>query len=222
MPLELDHAFIGCSPGAPEADALIRLGFVEGSGNTHPGQGTANRRFFFENFMLELVWVCNPEEAQSDRTRRTRLWERCSARELGSNPFGIVFRPAAGEASRAPYATWLYHPSYLPPGFAIEIAEGTPLGEPELFYLPFLRSVEARSTEPVDHEPPIRRILGVSVGLPGIANLSQASRLAQGAGLLSYFQSDVHRLEIQFAGPIGCILDLRPVLPLVFRGVPAK
>jgi hypothetical protein len=49
--VELDHAFIACRPGAPEADALLRQGFVEGSPNTHPGQGTANRRFFFDNFM---------------------------------------------------------------------------------------------------------------------------------------------------------------------------
>jgi Glyoxalase-like domain len=55
----VDHAFIACSPGAPEAGALLRLGFIEGQGNTHPGQGTANRRFFFENFMLELLWVAD-------------------------------------------------------------------------------------------------------------------------------------------------------------------
>jgi hypothetical protein len=68
----LDHAFIACAAGATEGNALVRLGFVEGSSNTHPGQGTANRRFFFENFMLELLWVSDPAEAQSEQTRRTR------------------------------------------------------------------------------------------------------------------------------------------------------
>jgi Glyoxalase-like domain len=82
----LDHAFIACAAGAPEADALLRLGFVEGSSNTHPGQGTANRRFFFDNFMLELLWISDPAEAQSERTRRTRLWERCEQRDVGANP----------------------------------------------------------------------------------------------------------------------------------------
>jgi hypothetical protein len=28
MPLEVDHAFIACALEAPEADALLRLGFV--------------------------------------------------------------------------------------------------------------------------------------------------------------------------------------------------
>jgi hypothetical protein len=81
MSLALDHAFIMCSIGAPEGEALVERGFVEGSRNVHPGQGTANRRFFFENFMLELVWVDKPEEAQNAQTRRTRLWERWVGRE---------------------------------------------------------------------------------------------------------------------------------------------
>jgi len=45
----IDHVFVMCSPGAPEAAALIRAGLTEGSANTHPGQGTANRRFFFRD-----------------------------------------------------------------------------------------------------------------------------------------------------------------------------
>ncbi len=50
---ELDHLFLCCSEGAPEAATLVRRGPTEGSSNTHPGQGTANRRFFF-SFPLTL------------------------------------------------------------------------------------------------------------------------------------------------------------------------
>ena len=57
MPFELDHCFILTDVGAPEAELLTEFGFVEGEPNTHPGQGSANRRFFFANAMLELVWV---------------------------------------------------------------------------------------------------------------------------------------------------------------------
>jgi Glyoxalase-like domain len=55
MPLEVDHVFICCSSGAPAAEALVRLGLREGSPNTHPGQGTANRRFFFGNAFLDKL-----------------------------------------------------------------------------------------------------------------------------------------------------------------------
>jgi hypothetical protein len=40
----------------------------------------------------------------------------------------------------------------------MQIAEGTSLYEPELFYLPFLRSGTARRPEPVSHALPIRRM----------------------------------------------------------------
>ena len=89
MAIAIDHAFIACQPGGPEANSLLQRGFVEGSSNTHAGQGTANRRFFFDNFMLELLWVVDHAEATSERTRRTRLWERCSNPETAE----LIYMP---------------------------------------------------------------------------------------------------------------------------------
>lgn len=219
MPLEVDHAFVVCAYEAPEGDALLRAGFVEGSANTHPGQGTANRRFYFENFMLELIWVADPAEAQSAQTRRTCLWDRWSQRHSGSSPFGIVFRAAGEQDSAAPFPTWDYYPSYLPPGVAMQIAAGTALHEPELFYLPFLKHSGAASREPTDHAPPIRRVRGLCIGMPRLQELSAASRLAEQHGLVRYFESPQPILEIRFAGVSDLRFDLRPALPLLFRGV---
>jgi hypothetical protein len=192
------------------------LGFVEGSRNTHPGQGTANRRFYFENFMLELVWVSDPVEAQNERTRRTRLWERCERQDEQVSPFGIIFRSTGAEPAPPPFATWSYTPVYLPPGLAMQVAEGTSLYEPELFYLPFLRRASPQRSEPVAHLPPIRRIRGVSAGVRTPATLSAASRCAEQHGLVSYFEAPQPLLEILFAGPPAMRIDLRPDLPLVF------
>jgi hypothetical protein len=52
--IELDHVFVMCAAGAPEAEALVRLGLTEGSSNVHPGQGTRCRRFFLRDQYLEL------------------------------------------------------------------------------------------------------------------------------------------------------------------------
>jgi hypothetical protein len=194
------------------------LGFVEGSGNTHPGQGTANRRFFFENFMLELLWVADPAEVQNEKTRRTRLWERCERQDSQVSPFGIIFRASDTPPAAPPFVTWPYTPAYLPPGLSMQIAEGTTLREPELFYLPFLRSGVARRPEPVSHVPPIRRIRGLSVGVPDRNALSSASRCVQDQGLVGYFEAPQPLLEIIFEGPAGMRIDLRPELPLLFRG----
>ncbi len=56
MAFELDHLFIMTDINAPVADRLISSGLTEGRSNIHPGQGTANRCFFFHNAMLELLW----------------------------------------------------------------------------------------------------------------------------------------------------------------------
>ncbi len=65
MNLELDHVFVFVSEGAPEADKLIEFCFSEGEPNIYPGQGTSNCRFFFNNMMLELLWVSNIDEIKS-------------------------------------------------------------------------------------------------------------------------------------------------------------
>src|SRR4051812_7604845 len=103
MPVEVDHVFIVTSIGAPAAERLREFGLLEGAPNQHPGQGTACRRFFFRNAMLELLWLENPTEACSDQTRRTMLWERCSG--TGS-PFGIILRPVAEHAPPCPFPSW--------------------------------------------------------------------------------------------------------------------
>ena len=101
----------------------------------------------------------------------------------------------------------------------MHIADGTTLNEPDLFYLPFLRSGTARRSEPVSHALPIRRIRGLSVGLRGRSALSPPSRCAQEHGLVNYFEAPQPMLEILFAGPAGMRFDLCPELPLVFRSV---
>jgi hypothetical protein len=106
MRLELDHLFICTAPGAPEAEEFVRFGLREGPPNQHPGQGTANRRFAFANAMIELLWVSDAQEAQSERSRRTLLWERWSGREGEASPFGICVRPVDSQNTGSPFPAW--------------------------------------------------------------------------------------------------------------------
>src|SRR5580765_5868731 len=109
MAFEIDHIFICVEVDAPEAEGLTAFGLTEGKPNTHPGQGTACRRFFFENAYLELLWVHSSADAQAEQTRRTRLWERWSGRRDGACPFGICVRPTlAQQRHELLFATWDY------------------------------------------------------------------------------------------------------------------
>jgi hypothetical protein len=49
--------------GGPEVELFAAFGLTEGAPNTHPGQGTACRRFFFRNAYLELVRGHDPAGA---------------------------------------------------------------------------------------------------------------------------------------------------------------
>ena len=131
--MELDHIFICTGNGAPEAELLKAFGLTEGSRNLHPGQGTANRRFFFHNAMLELLWVSDPDEAQCERTKPTRLFERCSLVNTNVSPFGFCFRAGRQSESKAPFSAWHYKPTYLPKSLFIEVGK-SPLNEPMWFY----------------------------------------------------------------------------------------
>jgi hypothetical protein len=146
---EIDHVFICTSVGAPEADALIAFGLQEGSPNRHPGQGTANRRFFFHNAFLELLWVEQPEETQHADVRRLGLWERWSQRERGASPFGICYRPTMTAGAPPPFESWIYRPPYAPIEIAVAI-DSADHRRPLRFYLPYVRC--GYPTEPTAHD----------------------------------------------------------------------
>lgn len=148
--IELDHFFVITDPGAPQADALVAAGFLEGPPNRHPGQGTACRRFYFTNSMLELLWIQDPEEAGSALAARTRLAQRARGRGAHASPFGLCLRPSGAEVPSAPFPSWRYTPDFLPADFpAIEVSCRSELiAEPFMFYLPFSSRAGPNSTGP--------------------------------------------------------------------------
>lgn len=215
--VQVDHLFIMCAAGAPEAAAFTRLGFREGAPNTHPGQGTSCRRFFFDNAYLELLWVDDPIAAQTSLVLPTQLWKRWSLRNRGVCPFGVVLRGDDDvETSRAPFRTWSYAPPYLPAGLAIDVASGVPLTEPAIFYLGFRRG--RLGTAPVAHSLPARRLTGVAISMPRSGLRSEALQAICDAGLLSFEESSGYALQLVFdRGITGHAIHLQPDVPVMLR-----
>jgi Glyoxalase-like domain len=168
MIFEFDHLFIWTDVGAIAADRLVALGLVEGSGNIHPGQGTANRRFFFHNAMVELLWVHDPAEAQSERIRGTHLWERWVQRNAGACPFGICLRSTDRTSIAFPY--WDFRPPYLPAGSSIAVGENRAiLTEPWVFQTPFGKrpdQLPPEKSQPLVHPIGWREMTRVTVISP--------------------------------------------------------
>lgn len=73
MNLKLDHVFILVEPKAQVADRLLELGFQEGPRNT---PGTANRRIYFANGMVEFLWVRDANEANTGLGKDLRFPEQ--------------------------------------------------------------------------------------------------------------------------------------------------
>ncbi len=118
---QLCHVFAFVEPGAPERAALESAGLRESFRRRHPGQGTANVCYCFDNAYLELLWIEDGADAESPAIARTRLAERARWRDSGTCPFGISVRTER-PGQPLPFPTWDYRPPYLPAGMAIPVA----------------------------------------------------------------------------------------------------
>jgi len=215
--LELDHVIVFCSRGAPEAAALRAEGLLDSSGQAHPGQGTANRRFAFANAYLELLWVEDEKEVRSTAVERTQLWERWQGRNSGLCPFGLAFRPGGDDTAAPPFPTWSYRPSYLPADLSIEMGTGVRPSEPLLLYLPFARRDRIRPAEADGRPARVREMVGARLHLPEGDRPSDSLGSLVATGLVSLVNAREYLAELEFLGEPANAIDLRPHLPLVFR-----
>lgn len=119
--LILDHVFVFVEPGAPEAATLDEAGLRESFRRDHPGQGTTNVCYCFDNAYLELLWETDRAEITSPAIAPTRLAERAQWRDNGACPFGIAVRTPSADAP-LPFQTWTWDPPFLPDGMVLPVA----------------------------------------------------------------------------------------------------
>lgn len=196
--LLLHHVCVYTSVGAPGAMDLLEAGLVEGSSNTHHGQGTANRRFFFESGFLELLWVHDELEARSTPNAPTRLWERWVERDRAANPFGICFSSPEGLDTVLPFPVWTHRPDYLAGERCLLFAENLPLSEPEIFVLSWPQAPSPPATEPIRNSIGLCEMRSVSVGLPDSISISSSLRRIRDLGLVKVHRSATPELVVEF------------------------
>ncbi len=216
----IDHIFIHSQSAAPEAKLLKSFGLIEASANTHLGQGTANRRFFFKNLFLELLFLENIEDAQSETTKPTQLFERLSHHDAEVSPFGFCFRPQNATQTAAPFLSWHYHPAYLPPHLHVDIAQQLSLAEPMWFYLSFATRPDQAAPEkqqPFQHRHGISEVTKIKLHIPKLSESLTVNEV-QHIENFELIESKKHLLEMTFNHGIqGLTHDFRPDLPLIFH-----
>jgi hypothetical protein len=212
MTIRLHHCFVLTAPKAPQADLLLDLGLNEGSSNIHPGQGTANRRFFFSNTMIEFLYVRDANEASNGRGSRLQLLDRST--EAKASPFGLVVS-TAGECEEEPFPGWRYCPDYLPNGQCFHVGENSSLLEEPLCICmpPGFHWVETRPQS----GNLLMTLTELRVSVP-VTHPSQTLRALSDCECVSLCLNEPHRLELIFnEGEKGQFKDMNPQLPIIVR-----
>ena len=219
--MEVDHIYICTDYKAPAGELLKEFGLTEGTSNIHPGQGTANRRFFFHNFMLELLWMENIDEIKSNLTKPMRLFERCSKSDTNISPFGIGFRPTSEKNEKVLFPVWDYHPLYLPDFLKIQVTDGTPLSEPMFFYLSFVGRQDkypAEKKENMKHKLPLKEVTSIEVHINQKNDFSEAAKIINNIDNLLLIKDNENYLKLTFDNWIyKKEKDFRPDIPLIIK-----
>lgn len=215
--MDLDHLFLFTNAPEQAAEALHRFGLTEGAPNTHPGQGTSCRRFFFRNAYLELLTVSSEEEIKSPAIAPTRLWERSHYQQTGYSPFGLCFRSDTINFEEG----WHYHPAYLPKGLYINIAPNSNYpAEPMLFELPFSNTAPKDyppgRQQPLLHEKGFEEITRVTLTLPITKSLSPPLQKVMTHSSVTVVEGHSYRMEVEFdGGKTRKVQEFTPTLPIV-------
>ncbi|HMV99959.1 MAG TPA: VOC family protein [Acidobacteriota bacterium] len=217
---ELDHFFVCSERNTAIVPYLENLGLTFGASRMHPGQGTTNTCFFFDNAYFEILWPHNEQELLSEKVRKTRLWDRLNWKKTHACPFGIAIRPTGNVDWRSHFSTWDYDAPFLPPGACIPVAtEPDLLTEPLIFLIP--GSVPPAG-EPPELRPPLehlgkrRKITCLDLVLP-VEECSSALKKLVEWGIVRYQQGANYFLKVGWDFEIDTQeLDFRPLLPMSF------
>ena len=225
LTMELDHLFIFTHQPQQAATALQSFGLTEGTTNVHLGQGTACRRFFFQNAYIELVWVIQEDEIQNPVIKRTNLWERSQYKSTHYCPVGFCFRtqPQSDPPIRLLFEDgWRYHSDYLPPGQYANIASNEDFpAEPMLFEMPFFglapNDYPPAKRQPLTHAKGFQKLTKVTLTIPTPVNgFSSAMNKVLRESIVHYSPGKSYRVTLQVDdGNQGQQHRFTPLLPLV-------
>lgn len=212
MSIELDHIFILTPAPASQADQLLAIGLIEGASNKHPGQGTANRRFFLNNTCLEFLYVCDEKEALHGPGKGLRFVERSI--NIDASPYGLIFRTLPNTHD-VPFAGWQYCPDYFPSHQCFHVGENSDsLEEPLCIVMP--NSLPQRKNLPPS-ENPDWQLTELCISVP-VAELSDTMAAIAKCHDIRLKPSHPHCLELTFNnGANGINKDFTSDLPLVIN-----
>lgn len=210
MSLQLDHIFIITKPDAPVASQLLALGLNEGNSNVHPGQGTSNRRLFFDNFTIELLFISDAHEAANGAGKQLGLLQR--SEDEAACPFGLVTR-VLDTASNPDFPAWQYFPDYFPKPMCFFVGENSTLmTEPLCICMP--PSLPKTNGVAEQYANPGWQFTALTIRSP-VSTPSQTLKEFAAIKNVNLELGKPHLMTVQFNdGAAGQSTNLMPELPL--------
>jgi len=194
--MQIDHIFIFTQDGGKVADELVEFGFTEGSSRVHIGQGTTNRKFYFEDFFLEILWVHNEDEIKSEATKHTGLWKRAQL-QPSISPFGLCL-VHTDETNRLFENAFQYQPAYFPTGLKIDVLNHQDnLHLPWTFRLPF-KGPKKNNSEPKNHRNKIQQLTLAEFDIVNFDKSNDYLKIFSEEENIQFRSSENHHLTLTF------------------------
>lgn len=216
---ELDHVFICAPSGRSDLAALVDFGLF-GIEGMHPGQGTANISFLFENAYLEVLWRHDDRELSSAAVRPTGLWERLRWQETGACPFGIAIRRKPGQPAVEMGVQWNYAAPFLPPGATIPVLSPPDAPSAPIVFVslvPDWQEYAAANRQLLVHCGRSRRLTGVHLWLRG-SQVPPCVEALTSVGIMAETTEGGYHMELEWdGGSQQESKDFRPSLPVSLR-----
>ena len=145
QPPILDHMIIMAPAERVEElrAVLARAGLTESCRRRHVGNGTSSFFYCFDNCFLELLWVCDRDEAQNGPANDLRTPDRCESDDPAILPYAIALRNAPDGNGTLPFAAFEYQPEDDAQGPKLVAEVSRDLSQPLIF-----RALRARP--PID------------------------------------------------------------------------
>ena len=221
MNLELDHVFILVEPQAKVADLLVELGLAESFSREHKGQGTTNRRFEFDNGMLEFLWIRDEHESITGPAKKLLLSQRANNNQ--ASPFGLVVKRKDDLCKYMPFDGFEYQPDYFKAPMSFHIGDdASNINAPLCIYVPFFtpKIIDTENVPvSVDTKKERRFKKMTQVNIQTVTDqLSHELIKVDQSDRLSIQCSDQHVMELFLDDCVcGQSKDFRPDIPLILH-----
>ncbi|MBL1419847.1 MAG: VOC family protein [Alphaproteobacteria bacterium] len=219
--MKIDHLLICVDAPEKKVKILTDFGLIEGEPNSHFGQGTSNRRFYFDNIYLELLYIDDLKAAQSALTKPTKIYQRFLPKTSKISPFAVCFYADDPKKNNKKFDinkfdNWAYKPKYLPSPLKIDILEA-PISEPMYFFLDFISNASHKKHKEFKHKIGFKNVTNIKYLTPNHHLDSAIKTYISEHNLLEYIANDTHVFHLEFdKGMQGKTHDFQPDLPLIF------